>query len=259
MEEYAPLLFAFEHDNVGLILGSRDKTVKKIMIALDLTDSVVDEAVENSVEMIVTHHPPIFKPISRITTDDALGRRLIKLLRNDVTVYSAHTNLDIAHGGTSDVLAGMLGLENLVPLDNRHVPAEGCALGRVGDLPEECTLGELAQRLKSLLGLGAIAVTGDSGRAVRRVGLCTGSASGPDYISMAKSAECDVYVTGDVTYHNAQFAADFDIGLIDATHHGTEVIIVKTIKEMLESRAAENGAELTVIEPQADTRVMHSF
>jgi dinuclear metal center YbgI/SA1388 family protein len=257
MEEYAPLSFALEFDNVGLILGSRDRTITKVMVALDLTDSVADEAVENGAGMVVTHHPPFKGQISRVTGDDALGRRMLKLLRNDIALYVAHTNLDIAIGGVNDTLADIIGLKNRVSLDNRHLTADGPSLGRVGELPEPCTLGELAQWLKSQLELDAVGVTGDPGRMLHRVGLCTGSASGREYIALAKAAGCDAFISGDVTYHNAQFAADSDIGLIDATHYGTEVIIVNTLKEMIEARVGKTG--LTVITPQGDTRFMRSY
>jgi len=259
MEEYAPLSFAFEHDNVGLILGSRDAAVTKVMVALELTNSVTDEAVANGVNIVVTHHPPFKGQINRITGDDALGRRMLKLLRNDIALYSAHTNLDVAVGGTGDALADIIGVKNRVPLDNKHVPAEGIALGRVGELSEPCKLGELARRIKTRLCLDAVWMTGDPARMVYKLGVCGGSAAGREYIALAKAAGCDAYVSGDVTHHNAQFAADLDIGLIDATHYGTEVILVKTIKDIIEAGAAKAGAELAVIEPEGDTRFMRAY
>lgn len=251
MEGYAPPELALEYDNVGLLLGSKDGSLNKLLIALDLDDAVADEAVALGADMVLTHHPIIFKAIKRITDEDSLGRRIIKLLRHNITVYAAHTNLDMAEGGTNDVLAALLGLENLAPLD-----AERREPGRIGALPRGNTLGGLADLVKERLELPAVGVTGDMSRPVRRVGLCTGAGSGPGLIAVAKARGCDVYITGDVTYHNAQAAAELDIALIDATHYGSEVIIVKTLKNLLEERAAEAGAELKVLESKTGSRMI---
>ncbi|MEA4816001.1 MAG: Nif3-like dinuclear metal center hexameric protein [Lachnospiraceae bacterium] len=113
LEELAPLYIAEDWDNPGLIIGNRNKTVENILIALDATNAVVDEAISKDVDLIITHHPLIFGAIKKVNSDSSLGNVIMKLIKNDIAVYSAHTNLDIAKGGTNDALAELLTLKNV--------------------------------------------------------------------------------------------------------------------------------------------------
>ena len=135
MEEYANPNLAEDWDNVGLMVGDENRTISKILVALDIDDKIIDEAIEKKCDMIITHHPFIFKGIKSIKASDTLGNRIIKLIKNNICVFSAHTNLDIAINGTSDTFAKLLNLEkisNLFEKDNSLV-----GLGRVGQLEED--------------------------------------------------------------------------------------------------------------------------
>jgi len=112
MEKWAPKSLAYDWDNVGLQVGSYNKPVKKIMVTLDVLESVVDEAIENEVDLIIAHHPLLFKPLNQLNLDNWRGRVIQKLIQHNITVYAAHTNLDMATGGVNDMLADLLGLEN---------------------------------------------------------------------------------------------------------------------------------------------------
>ncbi|MEH7492814.1 Nif3-like dinuclear metal center hexameric protein [Neobacillus niacini] len=117
-EQFSPKALAMEGDKIGLQIGRLNKKIDKIMIALDVLEEVIDEAIERNVQLIIAHHPPIFRPLKNVLTDTVQGRMIEKLLKHDIAVYAAHTNLDVATGGVNDLLADALGLENpevLVP------------------------------------------------------------------------------------------------------------------------------------------------
>ena len=235
----APPELAEKWDNVGLLVGDRDNECKKILFALDAIDEVIDEAIEQRADMIITHHPIIFKGINGVNTNTALGRRIIKLIKNDIAVYCAHTSLDIAQGGTNDILAQTLGLKNIEGL----IPEENGYLGRIGMLENEMKLGEFTNFVIQALKMPAANVTGNADRIIKKAGLCTGSGADRDFMLAAKMAGCDVYITGDVKYHDAQFAEDIDLCLIDATHYYTESIAMPYVCSFV---AKQTGIECVV-------------
>lgn len=232
---FAPEYLAESWDNPGLLVGDENAEIKKILVALDATEEVVDEAVKTGADLIVTHHPMIFGSIKKINTSDSMGRRIIKLIRNNICVFAMHTNLDIAFGGVNDELTKILGLKNTAVL------FESCTqndkpngLGRYGDI-EETTLEKFAKKVKEKLSLDGIRIVGENNRKIKRVGLCTGS--GMEFMTDAVNLNCDVYITSDIKYHESQSAIENGIALIDATHYGSENIIVPVIKKFLNEKA----------------------
>ena len=227
MEEYANPNLAEDWDNVGLMVGDENRTISKILVALDIDDKIIDEAIEKKCDMIITHHPFIFKGIKSIKASDTLGNRIIKLIKNNICVFSAHTNLDIAINGTSDTFAKLLNLEkisNLFEKDNSLV-----GLGRVGQLEETMPFSELIESVKNILKLKNLVVCGDLDTPVKKIGICPGAGGEVDFMLQAISEGCDVYITGDIKYHNSQVANDLGLCLIDATHYASEAIIVPVI------------------------------
>jgi len=229
MEELAPQAIAESWDNVGLLVGDAGATAGHVLVALDVTDEVVEEANVLGAQLIITHHPPIFKPLHAVNSDTALGRRLIRLIRQGTAVFTAHTNLDIAQGGTNDTLAKILELDDVEPL----LPN---GMGRVGTLPSSIELGKLCAMLKTRLQTSYAAYAGDAARPISRVGLCTGAAAGSPFFEAAAKLDCDAYITGDVRFHAAQAAKDLGLSLIDATHYYSEIIILEPIREHLSLR-----------------------
>ena len=238
MEELAPKSLAEKWDNVGLLVGDRNAEVTKILFALDAVDEVIDEAADIGAQLIITHHPLIFKGAGSVSTDTALGRRIIKLIKNNISLYSAHTNFDIAEGGTNSVLAQLLGLTDTEGL----VPSGDAFLGKVGSLPHPMTLRILAELIMQKTGAPALNITGDADKTVNRVGLCTGSGADRDFMLAAKQKGCDAYITGDVKYHEAQFAADIDLALIDATHYYTESIAIPYLCKYISEKCTADCA-----------------
>jgi dinuclear metal center YbgI/SA1388 family protein len=279
-EEWSPREYAEEWDNVGLLIGDASQPVKKILVALAATESVINEAIAGGFDFIICHHPPVYNPVKRITTDDSTGRRIIALIKNGIGCYCAHTNLDKAVGGVNDCLAGKIGLQNLSPLvaeSGLEIPsssagtimeasttegtiteasteagmdlnsAELCraatGIGRVGFLPKKMKFVEFYEGLKNSLGIESIRYCGDAEKIVEKIGVCGGDGSNPRYINAAIAHGCDVYVTGDLRYHCAQDALESGITLVDITHYGGEVFILNEIVSRLRN-AAKNSLEI---------------
>lgn len=239
MEDFAPTKLAEEWDNPGLNIGNPDADINKILIALDATEAVIDEAIQKGVDLILTHHPLIFHPVKNINYDNPDGRKIIKLIKNDIGVYSAHTNLDAANGGTNDVLAQIIGIKDIKVLSPG--PADGMGIGRTGIIDSDTTLGLLAVQIKEALGLDAVRTVGNLSKKVRKVALCTGA--GFEFINDAIKAKSDVFVTADVRYHEAMQAIDKNIAIIDATHYATENIIVPVLARLVLQKLENRGID----------------
>lgn len=242
MDGIAPRQLAEDWDNAGFLIGRGNNSVKKIMVALDVSPEVVRQAVEHKVEMLITHHPPIFKPLKNICDSGWQNALLLTCIENGIAVYSAHTSLDSVLGGVNDVLAEKLGLERTVSL----VKNDGnCgALGRVGYLPHKMKFEEFAEKVKKTLGLPF--VTGISaGKTVHKVALCGGA--GIDFAAEALEHGADTYVTGDIKYHEAQNAVFSGLNLIDATHQGTELPVITVLADKISLRLAAAGFDTQVL------------
>ncbi len=190
MNEYANVNLAEAWDNVGLIIGDKNSNIKKILVALDINDNVIDEAIAKNCNMIITHHPFIFKGIKCINTSNVLGRRIIKIIKNGINIYSAHTNLDIAKNGTNDTFANLLNLKNIQNL----FPAKDCqeyGLGRTGEFEKEMLFEDVIKNVKKILNLEKLVVCGNLKEKIKKVGICTGSGGEIDFIAKAIEEKCD--------------------------------------------------------------------
>ena len=242
MDGIAPPNLAEPWDNVGLLVGRSSNTVKKLMVALDVSPEVVEQAVEHKVQMLVTHHPVIFDPIKKMTDRSWQHKLLLDCAENKIAVYSAHTSLDSVLGGVNDVLAEKIGLLHTEVL----VPAAGgeAGLGRVGCLHEPMTLQEFSEKIKTVLKLDNI-IAGDAGRRVSKVAVCGGA--GAEFIDEALTAGADTFVTGDVKYHTAHNAVYSGLNIIDATHQGTELPMINTLADRIALRLTAGGFNAQVL------------
>ena len=236
LEELMPSNLAEDWDNVGLMLGRKGKTVKKILLALDLSKEVVEQAVAQKIDLIVTHHPAIFKKLKRVVDNDWQQDLLLTLAENGIAVYSAHTNLDCVSTGVNDVLAKLLKLEDIEVLDDSN------GLGRIG-VVEETSLAEYAQAVKVVLKADYV-VIGDAGKQVRKVAVCGGA--GSDLIDLALAKGADTLVTGDVKYHSAQQAVFNGLNIIDAGHQPTELPVLEKLADRLSLRFVERHMDVVV-------------
>ena len=239
LNEHHPQKFAEDWDNVGLLTGDDESEVKHVFLALDLTEAVLDEAIQAGADMIVTHHPMIFSGIKKINNHSFTGRKIITLIQKGIVYYAMHTNYDVL--GMADLSAEytkMHDAEVLSVTEERNGETQG--FGRVGELPQEMTLREYAKLVKESLKLNDVKVYGDLDGKVKRAAVCTGS--GKSMIQDAIKAGADVYVTGDIDHHTGIDTVAQGLCIIDAGHYGTEYIFMEDMKE----RLAKAFPELTV-------------
>ena len=224
----APKDLAFPWDNVGHLLGDPDREVRRVLVALDVTEAVADEAIASGCELIVAHHPVMnckWLPVQSIRTDTPQGHLLLKLLLNGVAVICMHTNLDAAEGGVNDVLAQTLELIDPGPL----VWGEE-RLCRVGTLAEPMPLADFAVFVCRKLGANGVRYAGKGGMVSR---VAVGGGSCADSQDAAIAAGCDTFVTSDIKYHDFLDAAGKGINLIDAGHFPTEDPVCRKLVEQL--------------------------
>ncbi|MEV5572813.1 Nif3-like dinuclear metal center hexameric protein [Spirillospora sp. NPDC052269] len=223
LDDLYPPAWAESWDAVGLVCGDPDQEVRRVLFAVDPVAAVVDEALEWDADLIVTHHPLLLRGVHGVGADTPKGRLVHRLIKNDVALFTAHTNADVAVPGVSDALARAVGVTGeLRPI----VPSAGDprrGLGRIGDLPETLTLEEFTARVAA--GLPAtvwgVRAAGDPGRPVRTVAVCGGA--GDSLLTDVRAADVDVYLTADLRHHPAsEFVEAGGPALLDAAHWATE-------------------------------------
>lgn len=337
IENKYPLSFAYDWDNVGLIVGDFDNEIKKILVSLEANEKVIEEAIEKNVDLIVTHHPFIFRKMNKINTKDLKGKLIHKLIKNDIALYSMHTNFDIAFDGLNDYFMEIMGFENCkvldvtnsevlyklavyIPMTHEKIVREALGeigagyignysnctfnslgigtfkpeeksnpfIGEMGKIEEvkevkietvvsssilqktiskmievhpyeevaydvyklenkgvsvglgryciihnEMDLESLCEKIKLKLDMDYIRVVGELNRKIKKVAVVTGA--GADMINLAKSKNCDVIITGDVKYHEAQDALDMNMCIVDCGHFHTENIFKDVMKRFLDT------------------------
>ncbi len=336
IEEWVPGKYAVKNDKIGLLTGSRNQEVKKILVSLDLNQEVLQEAIDQGAEMIFTHHNPFYATLTSFSSDSPKGSLLKGLIKNDIALYVAHTNLDSAHGGVNDVLADLLNLKNTsilssgwrekyiklavnLPLEYEgrvrealaqagsghignysdcsfHISGQGyfkplqgtepflgkleeltkvdevkietivsteklegaikamlevhpyeepaydiiplynegkkVGLGKIGYLQEPTSLEDFLGKVQEALHLDTIKHTGNLDSLVYKIALCGGS--GMDFYQEALRKGADLYLTGDVKYHDAQDAKDLGLIVVDAGHYGSERPVVEKVSKFLQ-------------------------
>ena len=230
--------YAMSWDNVGLLAGRYEKEVKKIYVALDATDDIVDEAIASGADMLVTHHPLIMSGLTKITDDNFTGRRLIKLIQNDISYYAMHTNYDVR--GMADLAGEKMGLVNAEVLEVTgesvcQVKEEG--IGRVADAKAPMSLLECCELVKNSFALDNVKVFGNPEQNVQRIAICPGS--GKSVIKTALSKGADVLVTGDIGHHDGIDAVAQNLAIIDAGHYGLEHIFIADMIKYLKDNLCD--------------------
>ena len=339
---------ALEWDNVGLQVGDYNNEIRKILVALDINEQIIEEAIKKNADLVITHHPLIFNGIDNIHTQTSKGRTIIKAIKNDIAIYSTHTNMDIAEGGLNDLLADKLNIlnteilskENEIELyklavytphenaeevreaifnkgagkignysktsfsikgEGTFLPGQGSnphlgnkgelekvneikietvipenkvdnvirgmlkahpyeevaydiyklpyqskfkGIGRIGELQNSLSLKEYSDKIKNKLNIEKLKICGNMEDEIKKVAICSGA--GADFISLASAKGADLYITGDVKYHEAQLAEALDLNLVDAGHFETEVIFKELVEKHLKKVKNENKLEFEV-------------
>lgn len=228
-------------DNIGLLVGDKEADIKKVYVALDLTDEVLEHAINYNADLIITHHPLIFKGMKSVTTDDFIGRRVHKLILNGINYYAMHTNYDMQAMGE---LAGELsGIENMCVLENYFVDAdsEKIGIGVYGSLNENVTVEEFAQKVKTVFDIEKVKIFGEKNDIINCVAICPGS--GKSVVDCAIAVGADVLLTGDIDHHTGIDAKAQGLTIIDAGHYGIEHIFIKNMCDFLQQGLS--GIEVT--------------
>jgi len=236
IEKDYPPEYALEWDNIGLLAGRSDKEVKKVYIALDVTDEVVEEAAETGADLLITHHPLIFSSLKKVNDEHFISNRIVKLLQHDISYYAMHTNYDVLRMG--DLAGEIMGLENAEILEvtwTREGLEKG--IGCVADLEQSITLEACCKLVKKDFSLEAVRAFGNLDEPVRRIAISPGS--GKNMTEQAIRKKADVLITGDIDHHEGIDAVSRGIQIIDAGHYGIEYIFIDDIRMYIERKYPE--------------------
>ena len=249
-EAFCPPELSMEGDVVGLQIGTLHKEIKRVMVALDVREQTVAEAISKQVDLLIVKHAPIFRPIKNLVTDTAQNQIYTDLIKHDIAVYVSHTNIDVVKGGLNDWFCQELGIE---VTDVLSETVSGQGIGRVGQIIPQ-TVGEFAQTVKQAFGLDSLRLVAYDSAAldqvIERVAICGGS--GQSFYSDALAKGAQLYITGDIYYHTAQEMLSDGLLALDPGHH-IEVLFVQKIAQLLQGWAEENQWKVEILASQAST------
>jgi dinuclear metal center YbgI/SA1388 family protein len=251
-EEYCPLFLAEENDPVGLHVGTLNKEIKKVMVTLDVRPEVVKEAIFHHVDLLIAKHPLIFYPIKQLDIDDPQKKMYVDLLKHDIAVYVAHTNIDIVQPGLNDWFLEMLEVKNEGFLKKTHEINEvSYGIGRVGELSEALSLREFSEKVKKVFSLNSVRlVTKKPETLIKRVAVCGGS--GDKFYPEAIQKGADVYITGDIYYHTGQEMIARNLHAIDSGHY-IEVLFISRVAQLLSEWKHESGWNIEILTSKENT------
>lgn len=233
LQEQSPEEFACDWDNVGLLVGDFEQEIKTVYIALDATDETIAEASAQEADLLLTHHPMIFKGLKKVNTLDFTGRRVIKLIQDHICCYAMHTNFDVK--GMAELAAQQMRLTDCQVLETTCQGAQGAeGIGRVGLLPEEMSLETCIHHVKQAFSVDTVKVFGDLAQKVRKAAVSPGS--GKSVISHALQVGAEVLITGDIDHHEGIDAAAQGLAVIDAGHYGVEKLFISYMVQFLTER-----------------------
>lgn len=250
MEKWAPNSIIDDWDNTGFQIGREEKKVENILVALDLDEVILQKAIDKNVDLIISHHPIIFQPLKTIIDKNPKEAMIIDIIKHDIGVYNAHSNLDLALGGVSDVLAKKISIKNTVNLvdlfkkdDNGEIINYG--YGKIGDIAD-ILLEDFIVNIKESLNIENLILYGDKDKTINKIAVCGGSGSG--FMKDAYELGADLFITGDIKYHEAQFAYERDLSLIDIGHFHSEKFILPAIKDYLKEAFQDLNIEVVMEE-----------
>ncbi len=247
LDEIAPFTIAETWDNVGLLVGNRNREVKSMLIGLDPTTKLLDEAQKIGADTIITHHPAIFKPIPSIDTGEPAGKFLEQALNSKINVFACHTNFDSVVPGVNDELTDLLGLENISPLiPTTSQPVDGAGMGRVGYYPQPLDRSMFLTRLLAVLELSSVQVAGSLPERISCVALCGGS--GSEFAEVARNCGADLYITAEIKHNIARWAEEAEFCVIDGTHYATEKPALRLLTEKLIAYATTHNWDISISE-----------
>lgn len=227
LEVKYPFYLQESWDNSGLQLGNPNKEVKNVLVSLDLEEKGIEKALANDCNLIITHHPYLFSGAKTIDLSKNFYKRLEMAIKNDLTIYAFHTNLDIAWGGLNDNLCKILGIENTGVLEN----GKEIGLGRYGYIKEK-DADDFIKEIKEVLKAEGLVVYGETDKKIRKIAVCGGA--GGELIRDALNKSCDLMLTGDVRYHDGMDLSNEGIIIVDAGHFASENHVIYMLKDVIE-------------------------
>ena len=234
IEEFAPCFLKESYDNVGLMVGDHNKKVNKVLLALDCTKEVIEEAKVNNVDLIITHHPLLFKKPSKIVLNDLQGSKIIELIKSDISLYSCHTNLDSTEGGINDKIVEILGYYKGIIMENINIKGyENAGIGRIVSLNKQVQTTEIIDNVKKKLGIKHVRVA-IGNETASKIAIINGS--GQDFFSKALALKADCIITGDTTYHFVSDYKEMGISIIDAGRFNTEWIVFLEVMKKIQDK-----------------------
>ncbi|MBQ3063379.1 MAG: Nif3-like dinuclear metal center hexameric protein [Clostridia bacterium] len=237
LENKMPRALSASWDNDGAAcIPVPTREARRVLVALDATERVVNRALDEGFDLLLTHHPLLFRGVKSLTPFAAVPRKLLALAQGGVAALSYHTRLDAAAGGVNDVLADLLGLVDVKPLASADEPA--CA--RIGSLPAEMSAAEFVAEVKRRLGLSAVLVSGEG--TVKTIALCGGE--GGDFLDAARAAGADLYLSGRIGYHRMLDAPEEGIIAVEIGHFASEVPVLEALAAWV--READDKIEIVI-------------
>ena len=245
LEEIAPLHLQEGYDNAGLVVGDPHAEIQGVLVCLDSTEAVLDEAIQLNCNLVIAHHPIIFQGLKSITPDDYVSRCIIKAIQNGISIYAIHTNLDnVLNRGVNQKIAEKIGLENVQILKPRSTEDENIGSGAIGNLPNSMDERLFINLVKEQMGSKVIRSTALLGKDISRVALCGGS--GSFLIQDAIQQNADVFVTADIKYHQF-FDADQKILLLDIGHYESEQYTVDLLYSIIRNKFSNFAAHYSKV------------
>lgn len=251
---FAPFRYAASWDQCGLQVGDPEAPVERLLVALDPSSATLKEARDRACQCLVSHHPLLVQPLKAVRADHFPSNLVIAAVLGGIHLIAAHTNVDAARDGTNEVLGGKLSVVRMEPLEgdeSRIGEDRYGGMGRVGSLPQAMAFAALVVKTSDALGGIPLRAVGDAKRQIARVALCSGS--GGSLMEQAIRAGVDVFITGDIKYHDAQRAVEAGLALIDVGHFASEQIIVRPLAAFLRAQAALRQEALEVLEARVET------
>ncbi|SHI36924.1 dinuclear metal center protein, YbgI/SA1388 family [Clostridium cavendishii DSM 21758] len=251
MEQIAPVELKESFDNVGLMVGDKESDINKVLIALDCTLEVIDEAKNIGADLILTHHPLLFRKPSTITTDTLLGKKIIELIKNDINLYSAHTNWDSVENGLNDTIVRLLGFKSgelIEPSKSKNY--ENSGIGRIININEELSLELLINKIKSSLNIENLRYVGELHNKIKKIAIINGS--GQDFFEKARDLGADCVITGDTTYHYVSDYKEMGMCIIDIGHFESEWQTLITVSEGLKNKLKLDDVDFVISKVSKD-------
>ncbi len=245
LQQITPESLAEDWDNVGLLVGDPGQAVHRILLALDPSCALMDQAHSGGYDLVLTHHPVIFRALKTLRTDTPIGRFIAAATRDGISVIACHTNFDVIAGGVSDILAAALGLMDSRPLIQANAGCDSnCGLGRIGRYPVPITASDFLARLKQACAPPWILEAGTRPQQIATVAVCGGSCS--ELAEIALRGGADVFVTAEVKHSVARWAEDAGLWVLDAGHFATENPAMPIFRNRLRQQAVDLGWDIEI-------------